>query len=373
MNYNDIYNSFINYTHICEEKIRSSLYTKDDLGNLSSTVNVDIDTLIKHHRLEMIKSKIDHTMRLVNEIIHISERMNLTINLKEVLKVATLYHDIGRFRQATWSNNFGDGMYLITGSIFKNHGEDGYEIFINNDFHVEEKYIPIIGQSILHHLDYQNIDNLNYKYHTNLSKVSIKKIATGSFSLNEQEWQIASLITQLIADIDKVDILYQYLLPNNDFILDYVYDKSYDSLSIISKRWGISKKDILIYNNIIEKDYIPKEIKIPINNIDIKKLEVPKHYKEMFYDNNWSSLRELLHRNDWNFIVAIWWRLSIFLNQIEFYNTLENIYINDLLEKIYNIIPNNIKPLVFEAFNYANLVLIKGKLESNEGRIYLKK
>ena len=45
-----------------------------------------------------------------------------------------------------------------------NHGEDGYNIFINNDFKVGSKYIPVIGMSILHHLDHHRLSELTYKF-----------------------------------------------------------------------------------------------------------------------------------------------------------------------------------------------------------------
>ena len=95
--------------------------------------------------------------------------------------------------------------------------------------------------------------------------------------------------------------------------------------------------------------------------------------KKMFYDNSWPPLKELVTDNNWNFITILWWRLSHFLNAISFTSTLINIHENKLLEDIYNKIPDKIKPLVKEAFEYSKEVLVENKINKNKGNIYLKK
>jgi hypothetical protein len=287
------------------------------------------------------------------------------------MKVAILYHDIGRIRQATWSNTFSDSIYKSMNKPFINHGEDGYDIFINNDFNVDNKYIPVIGESILHHLDHKKVSELNYKFDSDLSKFDIDEVVTGNFDLNEGEWKAASLIVQLVADIDKADILYQHLLDDFEMIKDYVYDSSLKSLDEIALNWGISKKEILDYNNLDESTYKPQHIKIPIENVETNKLEVPDYFREMFYNNTWLPLSELKKDKNWNFITVLWWRLSVFLNGISFYSTLEAINTSEIINKIYECIPEKYKPLVSEAFDYAISVLVEQKLDENKGKIYL--
>ena len=152
---------------------------------------------------------------------------------------------------------------------------------------------------------------------------------------------------------------------------DYVYDRSMHSLDEISVFWGIPKNEILKYNNIDENNYIPHIIKIPTENMDVSKLEVPLYFKEMFYNNTWPPLPELIKDFNWNFITALWWRLSVFLNGISFYSTLEAINTSELIKKIYEKVPDKYKPLVSEAFIYSDDVLINQKLEENKGKIYL--
>ena len=370
MNYLDTYDAYVKYAHLCEEKVREKHYSATDAKGIINFKNEDINSLVINHRLKMINTKIDHTMRMINDIIKVNEKLGFKINLQEVLKVATLYHDIGRLRQSTWSNTFSDKSYQESNSPFMNHGEDGYNIFINNDFKVGSKYIPVIGMSILHHLDHHRLSELTYKFDCKLDSIDIDSILTGNFILNEGEWRVASLIVQLVADIDKIDILYQHLTTFS-IIQEYIEDRSKKSLDEISVFWGIPKKDIIEYNDIDINNYKPQVVKIPVKNLDIAKLRVPEFYIDCFYNNNWPSLKELREREDWNFITAMWWKLGVFLNQVEFYVNLENIDESNLIPKLYASVPGEYQELLKEAFFYSDEVLVKKRLKDNIGKIYL--
>jgi len=374
MDYNNTYQSYMSYVNKCRDVIKSTFFTEKDTLRLDIKDNsLGINEIVRRHRLKMIDIKLDHTMRMIEQVIKINENLGFKVDLALVIKVAVLYHDIGRMRQSTWSNTFGDSIYKTMNSPFNNHGEDGYDIFMNNNFNIDDKYVPIIGQSILHHQDLHTISKLNYRYDSNLRDININDIVTGNIKLNDAEWQVVSLITQLVADIDKSDILYQHLSDDFDMIRDYVFDKSKDSLDNIAKNWGISKREILEYNNIDENNYEPRTIKIPIENVSIDKLEVPKYMKDMFYDNSWPELRVLIQDKNWNFICILWWRLSHFLNEISFSSTLINIEESKLLEQIYDKIPNKLRPLVDEAFEYAKEFFVEKRIKENEGNIYLKR
>ena len=380
MEYKDTYSAWGKYIGECRHLINDRQYTLKDTAGLSpNTVSFksdsEISDIIRKHRTDMIKTKIDHTLRMIDQIVKVNENLDLSTNLALVIKVAVLYHDIGRFRLATWSNTFSDSSYSFVASPFTNHGQDGCDIFLNNDFEVEGRYIPIIAESILHHLDHTSVPKLNYRYENGVRTLNIDDIVTGDLRLNEGEWQIASLITQLVADVDKIDILYQHLDDGFEMIRDWITDNSLKSLDEIAKYWGITKQEILEYNNITEKDYnqSPRKIRIPIKNIELSKLEVPQHMKDMFYNNNWPPLKELQNDLKWNFISILWWRLSEFLNQISFTSVLNTVSETDLLRKIYTKIPDNLKPLFTEAFQYAEEYLLGERLKNNEGNIYLGK
>ena len=374
MDYNKTEKSYLDYTNMCKMLIKNTFFTSNDLDYIDiSDDNLSIDDIVKKHRLKMIDIKLEHTMRMIEQVINMNNTLGLKVELGLVLKVAVLYHDIGRMRQSTWSNTFNDNIYIRLNKPFKNHSEDGYNIFINNDFNVDKNYIPIIASSILNHQDLHNKPKLNYKYTGNLSNINIDDIVTGNIELNDGEWQIVSLITQLVADIDKSDILYQHLSDDFKMIREYVYDNSKDTLDNISIKWDVSKKEIIEYNKINESSYEPRRIKIPIKNMPISKLEPPPYMKEMFYNNTWPELRILIQDENWNFISILWWRLSHFLNEISFTSTLINIEETKLLEKIYQKIPTRLRPLVDEVFEYSKKVLVEERIKENKGKIYLKK
>lgn len=375
MEYDKTYKSFMSYVDKCRELIKNTFFTYDDAYNLhyGSIEKLDINDIVRNHRLKMIDIKLEHSMRMIEQIIKINNNLCLRIDLGTIIKIATLYHDIGRIGQATWCNTFSDDIYRKKNMPFSNHGEEGYDIFLNNKFNVYDKYVPVVGKVILHHLDYQSIPNLNYRFDSELSNIGIDNILTGKFELNELELQIVSLIVQLVADVDKSDILYQHLSDDFGMIREYVYDYSKDSLDNISRKWGVSKEEIVNFNKIDERSYTPKNIKVPVLNMPLSKLEVPNYMKGMFYSNSWPELKLLIQDKNWNFITVLWWRISFFLNSIVFTSTLINIEESKLLEQIYNKIPDRFKVLVCDAFEYANDVLVNDRIQKNHGKIYLKK
>ena len=364
----------MDYIDICRMIIKNSFFNKNDLDYIDiNEEDLSINEVVKRHRLKMIDIKLDHTIRMIEQVINTNELLGFRTSLGLVLKVAVLYHDIGRMRQATWSNTFNDNIYVRMNKPFKNHSEDGYDIFMNNDFNVDKRYIPVVGNSILHHQDLHTKPRLNYKYMGNLNDISIDDIVTGKIELNDSEWQIVSLITQLVADIDKSDILYQHLSDDFKMIRDYVYDNSRDTLDNIALKWEVSKNEIIEYNKIDENNYEPGRIKIPIKNMPINKLEPPQYMKEMFYNNSWPELKVLIQDENWNFICILWWRLSHFLNEISFTSTLINIEESKLLDEIYKKIPVRLRPLVDEVFEYSKEVLVTKRIDDNKGMVYLKK
>lgn len=374
MDYDDSFSSYMKYVDKCRDIIKNSLFCERDFNNINFNYdNNDICDIIKSHRLKMIDIKIEHTFRMVEQIIRINKNMNFMYDLDMIVKIAVLYHDIGRIRQATWSNTFSDVVYKKVNSKFNHHGEDGYDIFMNNDFGIDKRYVPLIGKTILYHPNYKIDSRLNYTFNCDLTKLDINNIIVGNSQLNDNEWQIASLVVQLVADIDKADILYQYLSNDFDMSFDYVYDYSRGNIEDISRKWEVDEKEILEYNKMDYFNYKNNVLRIPVKNMPISKLEVSENIKGMFYNNNWLELSELIKDSNWNFVSILWWRLSYFLNGIVFNSTLNNIYEVELLDKIYYKIPDRLKPVFQEAFDYAINFLVLNKIKENKGNIYLKR
>ena len=116
-----------------------------------------------------------------------------------------------------------------------------------------------------------------------------------------------------------------------------------------------------------------KYINIPSDYVDLNKLIVPSDIKDSFFQNKDLDLKKLQNREDYSFIVGMWWRLNHFLNDINFVANLEILKENNTLEKIYNEFPLRYKFLVTEAFDFAKEEILDKKLEENKGKVFVKK
>ena len=136
MNYNETNQAFNNYIEECKNKIINTFFKDDvDFNQVAPDIIMNNpetpfetkenrkNRLIQTHRLEMIKLKLNHTMRMISEIIKTNDFLGLKFDFKTVLKIAILYHDIGRFDQATWTGDYRDTEYKNRGKVFTNHGE----------------------------------------------------------------------------------------------------------------------------------------------------------------------------------------------------------------------------------------------------------
>ena len=363
----------------------------------------------------MIKIKVDHTMRMIEKNMQINEALGMKFDLKTVTEIAILLHDIGRFEQATWTGNYRDTEFtdkkrrvidlyrakfgiimpskslseIDLNSIIQNHGENGYHIFNQNHFEVDEQYVPIIGESILHHVNINQAPHLQHRFNNlnEISSIDIHKIATGKSELNDAEKEAVSLITQLVADIDKADILYQYLTGEIELDKKVEKDISGESLDKIAIKWGIPKSEILESNETTEAEYnamTNKSIKIPLKNVDPRKLEVSKEFKKMFYafcnntDPNsevakeWSNLPILMKKEfpEWTFVHGLWWRISKFIKDLNFYSTVVSLEESNLLERILKETPDKYKALIKEPIDHAIRKLIPDIKESSTNKLY---
>ena len=107
--------------------------------------------------------------------------------------------------------------------------------------------------------------------------------------------------------------------------------------------------------------------------IDLRKLSVPQDIKDKFYNNDDIDLKGIRARRDWTFINGMWWRLNHFLNNITFLTNLEMVEQKEVLEQIYATYPDEYKPLVFPAFEFAKEQLVEKVIKENEGEVYIKR
>lgn len=356
-----------------EEELESSTFVKSDLiASNQISQNVPLSDAIKIHRNNMIDIKLNHTMRVVEDVTRMSQKMNLNIDFEKVLKVSALLHDIARFEQAVYSNSFNDRECKQFNGMY--HAEAGYHLlYVNNkfkDFNIPHNYKYAISQVVKYHqiprvtgdlaILFNNPEQLNVNY------------LTGNESLNDQEKVIVAALLQMVKDVDMLDILYQHLtgefpVTRNSF----KYDVENDTLQEISRNFGISEKEIKEFNGLISDDITDiKTVSIPTQNIDPIKLKVPDDIQRRFFNNESLDLKELQNRRDWTFITGMWWRLNHFLNNINFVSNLEVVEENRLLEQIYNTYEDKYKPLVAPAFEFAKQELLEKAIKNNQGQIY---
>ncbi len=344
----------------------------DLLNNGLINVSDSISDAIKVHRLKMIDVKQAHTFRVVNNIDKICEKINVCDDFVDLAKLSALFHDIARFPQAVTTNSFQDKDCVLFNGL--SHAEYGYKmLYVNKmieDYNIPKEYYYVLALTVLYHqtnkilcFSFDDINELN----TNL--------LTGNNILKKEEFIITSTLVQLIRDVDKIDILYQHLIGDypviNPSIKCRVNGKTLDD---ICKKYNIDKKIVKEYNNLISDNICAlSSISIPSNYIDISTLIVPNDIKNSFFKNEMLDLRKLQSRDDYTFIVGMWWRLNHFLNDINFVANLENIKENEVLDKIYKQYPLRYRVLVSEAFEFAKEKLLCKRIEENKGKIFVKR
>ena len=126
----------------------------------------------------MIKSKYEHTFRVIRYASEIARSINLSVEDIELAKICALFHDIGRFQQASIYHSFIDSETI-------DHGDLGSDI-IKNKLKIDN-----------------NILYISTKYH---NKYSIPS------NLDERE----KLFSKITRDADKLDIMFTQNLDDND-------------------------------------------------------------------------------------------------------------------------------------------------------------
>ncbi len=121
-----------------------------------------------------VQRKYAHTYRVIEYAMAISSSLNLDDQMKELIYVASLYHDIGRFKQASIYHTFDDSKSL-------DHAKLGYDLLKDGmiDSFAKKEDAEVILFAVLNH--------------------SRKEIPQGS------EDQI--LCAKVVRDADKMDIM----------------------------------------------------------------------------------------------------------------------------------------------------------------------
>ncbi len=374
---------FDKYILECRKKIKTLLFSKDEIGKglvirdkykQKTGIKISVDESIKKHRESLIDLKLNHTMRLVKSVTLIAEKIGANVDFGNVLKVSALLHDIGRFDQAIYNNDYVDGScVMFNGS---NHAEYGYKMLTHdglfNFFAVPSKYRTAVSSVVRFH----QLPKLTGDYSKNFKSANelCTSLLTGNETLNEQEKIIVSALLQMVKDMDMIDIFYQSSTGEIPVVKPHLYFtlKAGDSLEKFSNKYGLSKEEIKIYNSLDSDDISDrKALLIPTENMDKKLLMVPKDIQDKFFNNEQMDLKGLMDRDDFTFITVMWWRLSQFLLSINLVSDLEVLEESQILDEVYETYPEEYRFLVSDAFEYAKKVLLEDPIKKNEGNIYV--
>lgn len=359
--------------HFNNKDLQESFAIYQDLLNKGIiTGDKTVGDVIKDHRLNMINVKENHTFRVVGDTEIICNKIDASNDFTDVAKLSALFHDIARFPQAVVSNTFHDNECKLFNGL--SHAEYGYKmLYIDkmiNNYQIPKEYHYAIALAVLNHQK-NNSSNIHFN---NLKELNVDYL-TGNEKLTKKELIVISTLIQLVRDVDKIDILYQHLTGEFPVIRPFIkYEIKDKNLDEICEIYGIEKEIVKKYNN-LDNDNIAKlnYINIPSDYVDLTKLVVPNDIKEVFFNNGNLNLKELQSREDYSFIVGMWWRLNHFLNDINFVANLEILKENNTLEKIYNEFPLRYKFLVTEAFEFAKEEILDKKLKQNKGKVFVKK
>ena len=414
--YEQITDQFSDYVEFCRNAIQSLGYVPELQGKIAGVTDAmrgknlrDIDAIIAT-RDKLIDIKVDHTRRVVDDIMRVAEKIGFNADFRKVLEVTALLHDIGRFEYATWNNQYGE-FYANKGDPTSYSDQEAAKQYFSGDFaglreilrfkghaqagdYLLEKgtikslllyqgLAKVVRQAVLHHQDSKltgTFDVNANRIDDRLLNMNINDVLFKASGFNEAEEQISAVLTQLIKDVDCLDILYQHVTgefpvirpaaPFNKDLRDIsgkVIEKR--SVAEFAKQWGFSPEEVIKYNKLTpeqaeEKAQLTLQLYDYANQkwlIDPSKLVMPQDLQEKFFNLERIDLQEINKRYDWNPIVGMWWRLLQFLGNISLTSNLEVVKENDLLEKIYATYPEEAKPAVAEAFKFAKEKLLNGR------------
>lgn len=352
------------------EQLRSQmyLYIIKDISFLEGKKSYE---QIENEKLANLQNKIDHTMRTIEGICNIASSMGVELDLQRVFKTAALLHDYGRFEQAMLMDSFVDLNFSKMGYKFQdenrnwktvqNHAQFGYDLLHNkghiDKFKIQNQDIIPVEITSLYHGAVGVPDYLNYNFQNLFDKKSVNDLISNPSKINAGEQAVINLVLRTMQDADRIDILNMYVtgdIPLRFKTLFYYHTEQ--SLEFIADRFGMDISDILDINDLKNGEDITslKYIIIPLDKVtNMESLVVPKDFKEKFFSEDSFPLSNYNKSIDRSFITEIWWRITEFINNMNFSSSLDVIYSTKLLDKIDDKIPSKYKYLFIELFDFA--------------------
>ena len=250
-------------------------------------------------KIDGIDKKYLHTMEVVKDGTDTVKSLEFNDSFIELSKLAFLNHDIGRFEQMLLMENYIDSELMNSYGL--NHGGLGSQILANGLIKREIPNTRVFDYPILEvvekHVDY----HCDAKDLLVLSSSLLKNADAKDFfnkARDEEKKAVINAITQIVQDIDRLDI----------------------------------------YHQILEGRWTPIKVEAPVD---------PK-VLDMFYKGQYLNMAELKKQGLWNANVGELVRLS-FINQIRLLSVAKLIHDEKILLQMKELRQN---PYVADAFDF---------------------
>jgi len=239
-------------------------------------------------RIELMDQKVIHTEKVMIEGIKIANDLSFNESVKDFMEVALLDHDIGRFAQMRYIGSYIDSE-LDKNMGIKNHGILGKMILdsiIEKQLPNMEIFYNPIKTIVQNHVNKKNPCNELEILQTNLlKKHSIEELLSNPSNYS----QIVSSMTQIVQDVDRLDIYHQIidgrLTPKksdekiNRDVLNAFYNGEYLDIALLKKQ-GLWNANV---GELVRLSFV-NQIKLLSVAKVIKREKIIMHLKEKRYN-----------------------------------------------------------------------------------------
>ena len=250
-------------------------------------------------KIDGIDKKYLHTMEVVKDGSSVVTNLDFNETFIELSKLAFLNHDIGRFEQMLRMGSYIDSD--LVSQIGLNHGGLGKQILQDGLIQEEIPNTRVYDRPILDIVDKHVDGRFDEKDLLILSSDLLKTADAIEFfsrASEEKKTKVINTITQIVQDVDRLDI----------------------------------------YHQILEGRWTPMKVDEPVD---------PK-VMDMFYNGEYLNMVELKKQGLWNANVGELVRLS-FVNQIRLLSVAKLIRDENILMKMKELRQN---PFVLDAFDF---------------------
>lgn len=257
--------------------------------------------------------KVIHSHEVVIDGTKVVDKLGFNDSFKELSRITFLDHDIGRFKQARYTSTFDDTKLVDYG--YKDHGDLGKVVLLSGLLHqqipdtrtFDEVISTVVNDHVTKIVDGKDLLVL-------CSDLLKSEDAFEFFSKADSETRrkVTDAITQIVQDVDRLDI----------------------------------------YRQILDGRWTPNKCDTPVD---------PKVF-DMFYQGKYLNIAELKKKGLWNHNVGELVRLS-FINQIKLLSVAEIIKEENILARLKEKRNN---PYVLDAFD-VTMQKLDEKINNSDG------